>query len=95
MGVFTAILGTNEVFNVTDTIASVIADKLQVPLTLEEKQKIRLSPTDSIEARTLFVKAKLFHQSLQLDSAILLLDEAIEIDSNFSGAYGYRAALLA
>jgi len=92
-------LGRNEVFPdsillLAPEIAIQAAEKLDIQLSQEQKQKLRLSPTDSLRARELYVKSEYYISRIRMDTAIILLTEAISIDSNYAEAYARRAYYL-
>jgi TolB-like protein len=79
-------------FAIESGIARDVAFQLSIELSPEEEARIRRLPTDSWQARSLYLEAVGLGRSVRsLDP----LERALEIDPNFSAAYAFRAWIYA
>jgi serine/threonine protein kinase len=87
-----------DIFFIQSEVAQTIAKKLAATLSPEEKRNIMARPTDSLEAYDLYLQAKELatfartdyfgsNSAKSLRDAIKLLDQAVQLDSNFALAY--------
>ena len=72
-----------EVFAIQSDIAQKVASELKINIDPDVKQRIEASPTQSIEAYTLYLQAK----NIPGKSSKIALEKAIDLDSNFADAY--------
>jgi adenylate cyclase len=80
----------DDIFDFQDSVAHEIVDALKLQLTPEEEEKVIADPTKNAEAYELYLKA-IEHQRKYTregyENSIVLLDEALELDSRFTDAY--------
>jgi adenylate cyclase len=83
--------GTMEdIFDIQEKVARKIVEGLQVILTQEENQKLDTKRTDNPEAYECYLKAVeyyLRYNRIDLERALMLLQEAVRLDPAFAGAY--------
>jgi DNA-binding winged helix-turn-helix (wHTH) protein/TolB-like protein len=75
-------------FAIESGIARDVAFQLSIELSPEEEARIRRLPTDSWQARSLYLEAVALGRSVR---SLEPLNRALEIDPNFSAAYAFRA----
>jgi TolB-like protein/Tfp pilus assembly protein PilF len=87
-----------DIFAIQSEIAQTIAAKLAAALSPEEKRNIETKPTQNLEAYDLYLRAKelinradlanmLGDAQRQLEEAVRLLDQAIQLDPKFALAF--------
>ena len=86
-----------DIFTIQSEVAQTIAGKLSAALSPEEKQRIEKKPTENIEAYDMYLRAKgkianaeiaaTGHREKPLRDALNLLQQAVELDSDFAIAY--------
>ena len=79
-----------DVLQLQAEIAERVATELQTALSVEEKQAIKASPTENVQAYNYFLHG--FYQlnqysALSLNNAISLFEEAIKLDSGYADPY--------
>ncbi len=88
-----------DIFEVQDEISSIIANKLRENLTEKEHEEILVkSPTQNLEAYTLFLKGLHFHNELTPNDtikAIEYFEKAIALEPDYSRAYAMAASCYA
>ena len=84
-----------DIFEVQDEISSIIANKLRENLTPgEHEEKLVKTPTQNIEAYTLFLKGLHFHNKItpkNTKKAIECFEKAITLEPNYAHAYAMAA----
>jgi TolB-like protein/Tfp pilus assembly protein PilF len=87
-----------DVFAIQSDVAGQIARVLTTALSADEASLIGERPTNSLAAWQNFVAARNIYRSRlnadDIDRAISLVDDAIELDENFARAHSLRSALL-
>ena len=88
----------DDIFAIQTDVAIKIAAALEASLTPEEEVRINEKPTISIEAYDLFLKGRLLTESAtsgggkgELEEAIKLFEQAVELDPEFVAAYSRLA----
>ena len=88
----------NDIFAIQSDVAKKIAAALEASLTPEEEKRIYEKPTISVEAYDLFLKGRLLTESAtsgggkgELEEAIKLFEQAVELDPEFVAAYSRLA----
>jgi non-specific serine/threonine protein kinase len=79
-----------DVFEVQDEMARKIAEALRVTLTPEELEALAVKPTESLQAYDLYLRGKRYARRLtrqDLEFALQMFENAVNIDSNFALAY--------
>jgi len=88
-----------DIFAIQSEVSQTIAKKLTVALSIEEKKRIEVRPTNNLEAYDLYLKAKELIATAELIpiatgnfqkpllDAINLLERAVELDPKFALAY--------
>ena len=79
-----------DIFAIQDEITEAIVEQLKIRLVPEEKQAISQSPTDNVEAYTLYLKGREFFHNLTkwfVELARQMFAKAVEIDPGFARAY--------
>ena len=87
-----------DVFELQETIARSITDKLQVILQGDQVQRLVEAPTKNTEAYTLFLQAtQVFNRrdGARFPAAIAQLEQALKLDANFARAHSRLAAVQA
>lgn len=88
----------DNVFGLQRALASSVADALGVRLTDTESARLQARPTTSAEAYELFLASVESFEIDFADRAMIaraLLDKAIQLDSEFAAAYGFKALIYA
>jgi tetratricopeptide (TPR) repeat protein len=78
------------VFEIQSDIAEKIAFALKAELSIEEKERLVLAPTENLTAYTYYVKGRNFYNNYLKqpnENAIVLFKKAIELDPNYALAY--------
>ncbi len=85
-----------DIFKVQDEISSIIANKLRGNLTVKEKEETLVkTPTQNMEAYTLFLKGLHFHNLVTPKNnkkAIECFEKAIALEPDYADAYAMAAA---
>ena len=88
----------DDIFAIQSDVASKIAAALKASLSPEEEKSIYEKPTDSVEAYDLFLRGRLLRESAtagggrgELEEAIKLFEQAVDLDSVFVAAYSRLA----
>jgi serine/threonine protein kinase/Tfp pilus assembly protein PilF len=79
-----------DIFDVQNEVSQKIADALKVSLTTSEKQLLAKKPTDDLRAYDFYMRAReLLYQKgkRNTEQAILMFENALEIDPAFAAAY--------
>jgi len=79
-----------DVFEVQDEMARKIAEALRVTLSPEELEALAIKPTESLQAYDLYLRGKRYARRLtrqDLEFALQMFENAVNIDSNFALAY--------
>ena len=87
-----------DVLALQSEIAIEIANALEARLTLDEKQNIQKEISQNITAYDYFLKARESYNNFNMDkrnveNAMLLVNQALQLDPNFSKAYGLKGRL--
>jgi serine/threonine protein kinase/Tfp pilus assembly protein PilF len=87
----------SDIFAIQSEVAQTIASKLTATLSPEEKKRIEGKPTDNLEAYDLYLRAKELilntravvaeNSAKPAREAIILLDQAVQVDPKFTLAY--------
>jgi eukaryotic-like serine/threonine-protein kinase len=88
----------DDIFAIQSEVAQTIADKLTATLSPEEKKRIEEKPTKNLKAYDLYLQAKLMVGDIKLNyvfgnfekklrRAVDLLEQAVQLDPNFTLAY--------
>jgi TolB-like protein/class 3 adenylate cyclase len=85
----------SDVFVVMNEIATEVASKVQVVIAPDVKERMGYKPTDNLEVYNIYLKGRAFHSKhrldtedyLQVENAIKLYRQALEIDPQFALAY--------
>jgi TolB-like protein/Tfp pilus assembly protein PilF len=85
-----------DIFAIQTAIAEEIVAQLEAELSPKEADMLASRPTDSIEAYDLFLKARLALQDTEVqstldDTAVRLLEQAVEIDPGYAQAWALLA----
>ena len=83
-----------DVFEVQDEMARKIAEALRVTLTPEELEALAVKPTENLQAYDLYLRGKRYARRLtrqDLEFALQMFENAVNIDSNFALAYAASA----
>jgi len=83
-----------DVFEVQDEMARKIAEALRVTLTPEELEALAVKPTENLQAYDLYLRDKRYARRLtrqDLEFALQMFENAVNIDSNFALAYAASA----
>ena len=81
----------SDVFAIQTEISKSIAQQLNIVLSAADKKQMEHVPTTNQQAYDYYLKANALSREYKNIDAILLLDRAIVLDSNFSAAYAQRA----
>ena len=88
----------DDIFAIQSDVANKIAAALKASLTPEEEKSIYEKPTNSVEAYDLFLKGRLLTESAtsgggkgELEEAIKLFQQAVDLDPEFIQAYSRLA----
>jgi TolB-like protein/Tfp pilus assembly protein PilF len=84
----------DEVFGIQEDVSRKVASQLKVQLLPEEEKALSSKLTDNTEAYKLYLKARQFSMKRtdsDLQKAIELLNQALELDSNFAEAHAELA----
>jgi TolB-like protein/thioredoxin-like negative regulator of GroEL len=77
-----------DIFAIQSTIAQKIAEELKAHISVEVKQRIEAIPTENTEAYNLYLQARYYlTETMELEKAKVLLDEAIHLDDKFAEAH--------
>jgi serine/threonine protein kinase/Flp pilus assembly protein TadD len=87
-----------DIFTIQSEVAQTIASKLTATLSPDEKKRIEAKPTDNLEAYDLYLRAKELVLNTRavvivgnigepVREAIILLDQAVQVDPKFTLAY--------
>ncbi|WP_242092477.1 TPR end-of-group domain-containing protein [Aestuariivivens sediminicola] len=83
-----------EIFSLQDEIAKAVIDELKIVLGSESNRQFNQRPTSNIEAYNFYLEA-LYYINLSgfenVNKALALLEQAINLDSNFANAYALLA----
>jgi TolB-like protein/Flp pilus assembly protein TadD len=90
-----------DIFTIQSEVAQTIAGKLSAALSPEEKKRIEAKPTENIKAYDMYLKAKEKlvdvvisahgHTEQPIRDSLSLLQQAVELDSEFANAYSLMA----
>jgi len=88
----------DDIFAIQSDVAKKIAAALEASLSPEEEALIDEKPTDNVEAYDLFIKGRILRESAlagggkgELEEAIIILEQAVEMDPEFIAAYSQLA----
>ncbi len=84
----------NDVFAVQDDVTQAIVASLAVEVTADERERLKATGTDELEAYDLFLRGRQQYRLLSKDGSALaevLLNRAIALDPDYSTAYAYLA----
>ncbi len=82
-----------DVFAIQEEIARSIAQALRITLTPQEEKTIARKPTESPEAYDFYLRGKSYTRRENMDYALQMFEQAIQLDHNFGLAYAGIAHL--
>jgi len=81
-----------DVFEVQDEIARSIAQAMQITLSRQEEKTIAAKPTQNLKAYDVYLRARSYARQLNLEFAMQMFEQAINLDPNFALAYAGLAS---
>jgi serine/threonine protein kinase/Flp pilus assembly protein TadD len=82
-----------DVFAIQEEIARSIAQALRITLTPQEEKTIARKPTENAQAYDLYLRGKSYTRRVNLDYALQMFEQAIQLDPNFALAHAGIAHL--
>ena len=82
-----------DVFAIQEEIARSIAQALRIALTPQEEKNIGLKPTENPQAYDFFLRGRSYTRRENLDYALQMFEQAIQLDPNFALAHAGIAYL--
>src|SRR5277367_2245596 len=82
-----------DVFAIQDEIARSIAQALRITLTPQEEKTIGLKPTENTQAYDFYLRGRSYTRRENMDYALQMFEQAIQLDRNFALAYAGIAHL--
>ncbi|HKV04657.1 MAG TPA: protein kinase [Candidatus Acidoferrales bacterium] len=82
-----------DVFAIQDEIARSIAQALRITLTPQEEKIIGRKPTENTQAYDFFLRGRSYTRRENMDYALQMFEQAIQLDANFALAYAGIAHL--
>jgi serine/threonine protein kinase/Tfp pilus assembly protein PilF len=82
-----------DVFAIQDEIARSIAQALRITLTPQEEKIIGLKPTENTQAYDFYLRGRSYTRRENMDYALQMFDQAIQLDSHFALAHAGIAHL--
>ena len=82
-----------DVFAIQDEIARSIAQALRITLTPQEEKTIGLKPTENTQAYDFYLRGRSYTRRENMDYALQMFDQAIQLDSKFALAHAGIAHL--
>ena len=82
-----------DVFAIQEEIARSIAQALRITLTPQEERTIARKPTENAQAYDLYLRGKSYTRRVNLDYALQMFEQAIQLDPNFALAHAGIAHL--
>ena len=82
-----------DVFAIQEEIARSIAQALRITLTPHEEKTIARKPTENAQAYDLYLRGKSYTRRVNLDYALQMFEQAIQLDPNFALAHAGIAHL--
>jgi tetratricopeptide (TPR) repeat protein len=81
------------VFAIQDEIARSIAQALRITLTPQEEKTIGLKPTENTQAYDFYLRGRSYTRRENMDYALQMFEQAIQLDKNFALAHAGIAHL--
>jgi serine/threonine protein kinase/Tfp pilus assembly protein PilF len=82
-----------DVFAIQDEIARSIAQALRITLTPQEEKTIGIKPTENTQAYDFYLRGKSYTRRENMDYALQMFEQAIQLDKNFALAHAGIAHL--
>jgi len=82
-----------DVFAIQDEIARSIAQALRITLTPQEEKTIGLKPTENTQAYDFYLRGRSYTRRENMDYALQMFEQAIQLDRNFALAHAGIAHL--
>jgi len=82
-----------DVFAIQDEIARSIAQALRITLTPQEEKIIGVKPTENTQAYDFFLRGRSYTRRENMDYALQMFEQAIQLDANFALAHAGIAHL--
>jgi non-specific serine/threonine protein kinase len=82
-----------DVFAIQDEIARSIAQALRITLTPQEEKIIGIKPTENTQAYDFYLRGRSYTRRENMDYALQMFEQAIQLDGNFALAYAGIAHL--
>ncbi len=82
-----------DVFAIQDEIARSIAQALRITLTPQEEKVIGLKPTENTQAYDFYLRGRSYTRRENMDYALQMFEQAIQLDKNFALAHAGIAYL--
>ena len=82
-----------DVFAIQDEIARSIAQALRITLTPQEEKTIGQKPTENTQAYDFYLRGRSYTRRENMDYALQMFDQAIQLDGNFALAHAGIANL--
>jgi serine/threonine protein kinase/Flp pilus assembly protein TadD len=82
-----------DVFAIQDEIARSIAHALRITLTPQEEKIIGIKPTENTQAYDFYLRGRSYTRRENMDYALQMFEQAIQLDKNFALAYAGIAHL--
>ncbi len=82
-----------DVFAIQDEIARSIAQALRITLTPQEEKIIGLKPTENTQAYDFYLRGRSYTRRENMDYALQMFDQAIQLDNHFALAHAGIAQL--
>jgi serine/threonine protein kinase/Flp pilus assembly protein TadD len=82
-----------DVFAIQDEIARSIAHALRITLTPQEEKIIGIKPTENTQAYDFYLRGRSYTRRENMDYALQMFEQAIQLDGNFALAYAGIAHL--
>jgi serine/threonine protein kinase/Tfp pilus assembly protein PilF len=82
-----------DVFAIQDEIARSIAQALRITLTPQEEKTIGLKPTENTQAYDFYLRGRSYTRRENMDYALQMFEQAIQLDKNFALAHAGIAHL--
>ena len=83
-----------DVFAIQDEIARSIAQALRITLTPQEEKIIGLKPTENTQAYDFYLRGRSYTRRENMDYALQMFEQAIQLDKNFALAHAGIAYLV-
>ena len=83
-----------DVFAIQDEIARSIAQALRITLTPQEEKVIGLKPTENTQAYDFYLRGRSYTRRENMDYALQMFEQAIQLDKNFALAHAGIAYLV-